>query len=102
MANLSSIQRKDDPTLGQNYGPISLLCTLSKAFKRYVFNHCFLFLSSQFYHLQRGFLKGRSATQLLAYHDILVSLSKGYEVDVIFLDFAKAFDTVFHQCSNHQ
>ena len=100
MSNLSPIHRKDDPTLGRNYRPNSFLCILSKAFERCVFNHCFLFLSSQLYHLQHGFLKGKPATiQLLVYHDILLSLPKSYEVDVIFLDFAKAFDEVFHQCS---
>ena len=98
MANLSPIHKKDDPTLVQNFRPISLLCILSKLFERCVFNHCFLFLCTQLYHLQHGFLKGRSTTsQLLrVYNDILTSLSKDHEVDVIFLYLEKAFDKVSH------
>ena len=98
MANLSPIHKKDDPTLVQNFRPISLLCILSKLFERCVFKHCFLFLCPQLYHLQHGFLKGRSTTsQLLPfYNDILMSLSKDHEVDVIFLYLEKVFDKVSH------
>ena len=47
---------------------------------------------------QHGFVKGRScATQLLAsYSQIYESADQGNPVDVIFLDFKKAFDSVPH------
>ena len=47
---------------------------------------------------QHGFRKGRSClTQLLAHHDnILNQLEQGYNVDVVYLDFAKALDKVDH------
>lgn len=86
LANLTPIHKKDDPTLAQNYRPISLLCILSKVFERCVFNHCFPFLCPQFYHLQHGFLKGRSTTSqlLLVYNDILTYLSRGYKSTLFF------------------
>ena len=47
---------------------------------------------------QHGFRKGRSClTQLLDHYDnILKNLNSGSETDVIYLDFAKAFDKVDH------
>ena len=48
---------------------------------------------------QHGFLQGRSTvTQLLAfYHEIGQSLDKGLQSDIVYLDLAKAFDSVSHQ-----
>lgn len=62
LANLSPLFKKDDPTLVDNYRPISLLCVLSKNFERCVFNQCYPILLPQFYHFQHGFLKGRSTS----------------------------------------
>ncbi len=47
---------------------------------------------------QHGFRSGRSClTQLLAHYDNVISLlEEGQNVDVIYLDFAKAFDKVDH------
>jgi hypothetical protein len=59
--------------LYSNYRPISLLSTISKTFERCVYNHCYPHLSPRFYHLQHGFLRGKSTvTQLLhVYQEIL-------------------------------
>ena len=48
---------------------------------------------------QHGFRKGRSClTQLLKHFDnILLNLQKGDDSDVIYLDYAKAFDKVDHE-----
>ena len=48
--------------------------------------------------MQYGFIRGKSTTtQLLeVYHEILASVASGNEVDVIHLDFSKAFDKVPH------
>ena len=47
---------------------------------------------------QHGFRQGHSCeTQLAIFvHDIQSTLHKGKEIDAVFLDFAKAFDTVPH------
>lgn len=49
------------------------------------------------YPFQNGFQKGRSrVAQLLeAFYDISGALDRGIETDIIYLDFAKAFDSVF-------
>ena len=52
-----------------------------------------------FHNAQHGFLQGRSTvTQLLAfYHEIGQSLDKSLQSDIVYLDLAKAFDSVSHQ-----
>ena len=85
-------------TVVNNYRPISLLCILSKVLERCVVNHCHGHIVPQLYHMQHGFLKGRSTiTQLFAvYQEIVEALAEGKETDVIYLDFSKAFDKVSH------
>jgi ribonuclease P/MRP protein subunit RPP40 len=53
---------------------------------------------------QHGFRKGRSClSQLLLYYDyILQKLEAGENVDIIYLDFAKAFDKVDHGILLHK
>ena len=98
LANVCPVFKKDDPTLAKNYHPISLLSILSKCFERCVFNHCYSHISPQLYHLQHGFLRGRSTvTQLLqVYREVINAIAEGKETDVVYLDFAKAFEKVPH------
>jgi hypothetical protein len=86
-ANISPIFKKEDPSIESNYCPISLLCVLSKVLERCVFNHCYYHLSPLLYHLQHGFLRGRSTvTQLLeVYHNIIETVASGKEVDIFYL-----------------
>ena len=60
---------------------------------------CSEFLSNSISPYQFGFTKNSSSTQqlLLFYHQIFESLRSGTQTDIIFLDFAKAFDSVPHQ-----
>jgi len=48
---------------------------------------------------QHGFVPGRSTTtQLLSFlSNCVESIAEGYVVDIIYFDFAKAFDTVPHR-----
>uniref|UniRef100_A0A8V0Y3V3 Reverse transcriptase domain-containing protein n=1 Tax=Gallus gallus TaxID=9031 RepID=A0A8V0Y3V3_CHICK len=47
---------------------------------------------------QHGFTKGRSClTHLISFYDLVTHLvDEGKAVDVVYLDFSKPFDTVFH------
>ena len=88
--------KKEDVTI---YRPISLLCVVSKVLERCIFKHFEEFLCPLFHNAQHGFLQGRSTvTQLLAfYHEIGQSLDKSLQSDIVYLDLAKAFDSVSHQ-----
>ena len=46
---------------------------------------------------QHGFMKGRSClTNLISYNQATHLVDEGEAVDVIYLDYSKAFDTVAH------
>ena len=81
-----------------NQGIKSLLCIISKCLERCVFNHCYTLISPQLYHPQHGFIRGRSTvTQLLQVcHEVMQALAKGKEIDIAYLEFAKAFAKVPH------
>ena len=83
-----------------NYRPISLTSHISKIFEKIVAKKVVECLESLnlFNDSQHGFRTGRSClSQLLDhYQTILSKLEEGKDVDVIYLDFAKAFDKVDH------
>ena len=89
--------QKDDSS---NYTPMSPKSIVSKTLERIVCNRLVRHLNTNniLNENQHGFRAGRSCeTQLLdAVHDWSSSLDNGNSVNVVFLDFAKAFDRVRH------
>ena len=85
-------------SLPQNYRPIALTSHLVKVFEKVVRQNLVRFMDQHelFNHSQHGFRGGRSClSQLLNHIDRITSLlERGNAVDVIYLDFAKAFDKV--------
>ena len=83
-----------------NYRPVALTSHLIKLYEKVLRKKLATFLESNkcLNKNQHGFRSGRSClTQLLAHHDQIISLLEdGQNVDVIYLDFAKAFDKVDH------
>ena len=81
-----------------NYHPISLLCIISKALERIVYNHIIEFLFSSISIYPFGFVPGHySLQQLLIFVNILLQAKENKAVaDVIHLDIRKAFDTIPH------
>ena len=79
-----------------SYLQISLLSIISKLRERCVLKNLPPELIDVLTPLQHGFISGRSCvTQLLSVlHDLGSSLDAGDEVDVIYLHFSKAFDSV--------
>ena len=89
------IHKCGDKTLVTNYRPISLLCTLSKVLERIIYNRIMSFAMNSFTSHQFSFLPKRSALQqLILFTEKL--LDDKNEVDVIYKDFKKAFDSVSH------
>jgi len=77
---------------------LSLLCILSKVLEKIVYNRIMRYLEGSFTKHQYGFLPGRSALQqlLLFTEKLLEAKSVQAEVDVIYMDFRKASDSVSH------
>ena len=97
-ANVTPVHKKDSMEPAQNYRPVSVLCILSKVLERCVcikfYDHVKQFVSPS----KHGFLRNRSCvTQLLSVlNTIGHNLDKNIQTDVIYLDFARAFDSVDH------
>ena len=100
-ARVSPIFKKGSRSKAENYRPVSLTSVpckvLESLIKDSVTNHLerYNLLSSR----QHGFMKKRSClTNLLSSLETITSgLDEGSGVDIIYLDYAKAFDTVPHR-----
>ena len=89
--------RKDD--LG-NYRPVSLTSIPGKLMEQLIQSTILQHMRDNqgIRHSQHGFMKGRSClTDLISFYDRATCLlDDGKAVDVVCLDFSKAFDTVSH------
>ena len=81
-----------------NHRPISLLSAFAKIYESILQKRLLLHVKPVLSVYQHGFLQDRSTmTNLTILTDFLTSeLDKGGQVDVIYTDFSKAFDTVDH------
>ena len=101
LAEIVAIFKKGKKTSPNNYRPVSLTCILCKVLESFVRdvvqNHMEHF--KLYSKCQHGFRKGRSCiTQLLnVMNDFSNYINDGKTFDVIYLDFAKAFDSVPHE-----
>ena len=92
---VTSIYKAGDKSSVSNYRPISLLYILSKVLERIVYNNIIRHVQGKLTEHQFGFLPNRSTLQqlLLFSEKLLEAKSK---VDVVYMDFRKAFDSVSH------
>ena len=100
IAKVIPIFKAGSKALVSNYRPISLLPLVSKIFEKVMYNRLSLFFQQQkiLYKKQFGFQKGKSTELALIdlVANVISSLEKGETPCAVFLDFAKAFDTVDH------
>ena len=95
---ISPIHKGGSKALRANYRPVALTSHLIKIFEKVLRRNVaeFMDMHGKFNPNNHGFREGHSClSQLLAHYDnILDHLEAGYNVDVVYLDFAKAFDKV--------
>ena len=93
---ITPIHKGDSRADPANYRPIALTSHVIKIFEKIIRKHVVEFMNKHnlFNDNQHGFRAGRSClSQLLEHFDQIVEiLEGGANVDVIYLDFAKAFD----------
>ena len=100
-ANVTPLFKKGSKADPQNYRPVSLTCITCKIMESIVKDKIVEHLDKfkLIKDSQHGFTKGKSClTNLLDFmEDVTKWVDEGHPVDVIYLDFAKAFDKVPHK-----
>ena len=101
LANICPIYKKGPRNKAENYRPVSLTSQVCKLFESIMRDVLVDHLEKNMLinNSQHGFRKGRSClTNLLTFLDkVTGSLDSDGNVDIVFLDFAKAFDKVPHK-----
>ena len=100
-ANIIPLFKKGSRNKSENYRPVSLTSVICKLLERLIKDHMVEFLVKHklLNSSQHGFLKASSClTNMLCFlEEITKWIDVGSPVDIIYLDFQKAFDKVPHQ-----
>ena len=100
-ANIIPLFKKGSRNKSENYRPVSLTSVICKLLERLIKDHMvdFLVKHKLLNSSQHGFHKARSClTNMLCFlEEITKWIDVGSPVDIIYLDFQKAFDKVPHQ-----
>ena len=100
-ANIIPLFKKGSRNKSEKYRPVSLTSVICKLLQRLIKDHMVEFLVKHklLNSSQHGFLKARSClTNMLCFlEEITKWIDGGSPVDIIYLDFQKAFDKVPHQ-----
>lgn len=93
------IFKSGDKTRVINYRPIVKQCALAKIFDRILKEKIYDHISDRISNFQHGFIPGRSTCTNLAVltNRIIAAMENRMQLDVIYTDFSKAFDSVCHE-----
>ena len=97
-ANVVPVHKKGDKTKVENYRPISLTSLVVKVMERIIRDELYMKCQNRIGDKQYGFLPSRSCVTQMTYviDDIATTMNKHNDVDIVYFDFAKAFDSVKH------
>ena len=97
-ANVVPIHKKGPKDSVENYRPVSLTSLIMKVFEKCIRDTLIDLCREQISPSQHGFLPTRSCTtQMVSFTDSLaLNLNAKGQTDIIYFDFAKAFDSVNH------
>ena len=97
--HVTPIFKKGSKSDRANYRPVTLTSIVCKVMEHFVREAVLNHMRKHLVECQHGFIGGRSCTtNLLEVIDFWTKiLDEGHALDVIYLDFSKAFDTVPHQ-----
>ena len=105
-AAIIPIYKSGDKTVPSNYRPISLTSVICKVLERIIRKQVFSFLDQKgcLNSTQHGFRPGRSCLSALldVFDNIMHMLDSDSSVDMVYLDFSKAFDKVDHGILLHK
>jgi hypothetical protein len=92
------IYKKGDRKQIHNYRPVVLLSSFAKVFEILLHDTISPFVKNQLSNFQHGFVKGRSTvTNLCSFVQFVADcMNDRSQVDVVFTDLSKAFDTIDH------
>ena len=98
LATVVPIQKKDDKGCVENYRPISLTSLVMKVFERCIKKELLATCEPCLDPRQHGFVNNKSCTtQMVPFtHNLAFNLNNKEKTDIIYFDFAKAFDSVSH------
>ena len=100
IANVNPTYKKGYKEDLRNYRPVSLTSVPGKVMGQIVLREIMWHVQDNWgiRSRQHGFTNGRSClTNLISFYDLVTRLvDEGKAVDVVYLDFSKAFDTVSH------
>ena len=100
-ALVSPIFKKGSKVDPGNYRPVSLTCIPCKILESIIRDHMLQYLEGRdvLSLYQHGFINGRSCLSnlLVTLENWTAALEEGYGLDIFYLDYQKAFDTVPHK-----
>ena len=104
LASVVPVHKKGDKSSVENYRPISLTCLVMKVFERCIRKELLVACEGLIDCRQHGFVSGKSCTtQMIPFTDNLaLALNNKSKSDIVYFDFAKAFDSVSHDLILHK